>query len=232
MGFFQSIISFFLSFICLIAGHNVEFDPIIEPTCEKVGYSEASYCERCGKILDFEEILPAEHIYANNKCVFCGIVKESDPYEVLLDYVYEYGEVDGECVAVDYYTDSGSRYALTHWYDTGSLFLTYFNKDYEDGFILYSSTIIDPSDNIMEFELRYGTDGETKIRGHATKSSFTAKTPIAVDYYDGPDEYYYEDVEYLRLAIVDLLGFLEWYLDAYDVGVTLSELGYSQFVYE
>ena len=231
MGIFQSFISFFLSLICLIAGHDVAFSPIIEPTCKEVGYLDASHCERCGKILDFEEVLPTEHNYVNNKCVYCGAAKEFDPYELLLDYIYEYGEVDGVCVNLDYYTDSGARYSLTHWSDTDSLFLNYFKKNREDGFIVYASTIINPSDNTMEFEFRYGTDGETRVKGHAKKSTFTTKTPITVDYYNGPDEYYFEDVEYLRLAVTDLLGFLEWYLDSYNVGLTLADLGYSSFVY-
>lgn len=230
MGFFQSIISFFLSFICLIFGHNVEFDPLIEATCQKDGYSNASYCDRCGTLLDFEEVIPAEHIYVDGKCAFCG--EKGDPYESLLAYIYENGEVDGECVYLDYYMDSGARYSLTHWTDTGTLFLSYYREDSDSGFILYSSTIIDPSDNVMEFEFRYGTDGETIVRGRATKSTFTTKTPIVVDSYNGSDEYYFEDVEFTREAVVNLLGFLEWYLDSYDVGVTMSDLGYSQFVYE
>ena len=157
MGIFQSIISFFLSLICLIAGHNVEFDPLIEGTCKKEGYSNASYCERCGTILDFEEVIPAKHVYEDTECVFCG--QKGDPYELILAYIYEYGEVDGECVFLDYYSDSGARYSLTHWSDSDSLFLSYYKE--EDGWVMYSSTIIDPSDNIMEFEFRYGTDGET-----------------------------------------------------------------------
>lgn len=230
MAFIQSIISFFLSFICLIAGHNVAFDPLIEATCKKDGYTNASYCERCGTVLDFEDVIQAKHIYADGKCIFCG--KKCDPYEHLLEYIYEHGEVDGEVVYIDYYTDSGARYALTHWSDTGSLFLTYISKTSGSGIYLYSATIIDPSDNTMEFEFRYGADGETRVKAHATKSAFTAKTPIIVDSYNGPDKYYYEDVELAREAVVNLLGFLEWYLDEYNVGITLYDLGYKQFVYE
>jgi hypothetical protein len=70
------------------------------------------------------------------------------------------------------------------------------------------------------------------MRGHVNKKTFTAKTPITVDYYNGSNEYYFDDVELMRESVVDLLGFLEWYLDSYDVGLTLSDLGYSQFVYE
>lgn len=232
MSIFKFIISIFLSLFCLIPGHTVVIDPAVEPTCEEVGYSEGSHCERCGKILTFQEELPAEHNYVNYKCTVCGAVDKSHPYEALLAYIYENGEVDGECVTLEYYSDPETRYALTHWSDTDTLNLSSFYKNSESGFILFSITNIEPDNPIMEFQFRYGTEGQTIVEGYVNKSTFTTKTPITVDYYNGSDEYYYEDVELMRLSVIDLLGFLEWYLDSYDVGLTLSDLGYSQFVYE
>lgn len=232
MAFIQSIISFFLSFICLIAGHNVAFDPLIEATCKKDGYTNASYCERCGTVLDFEDVIQAKHIYADGKCIFCG--KKCDPYEHLLEYIYEHGEVDGECVSLGYYTDSGARYSITYRADKDYIYVSYITEigDDEDYYV-FVRTVIDPSDNVMDIFFSYGPDDdEIQVFGHAKKSTFTAKTPIIVDSYNGPDKYYFEDVEWTREAIVNLLGFLEWYLDEYNVGITLYDLGYKQFVYE
>ena len=56
MGILKSIISIFLSLFCLLTGHTVVVDPAIEPTCESVGYSEGSHCERCGKKFTEEDV--------------------------------------------------------------------------------------------------------------------------------------------------------------------------------
>ena len=232
MGFFQSIISFFLSLICLIAGHNTVIDPGIEPTCELPGYSDGSHCERCKKTLVSQEELPVQHNFVNYKCADCGTIDKDHPYEALLAYIYENGEVDGKCVTLEYYSDPETKYALTHWTDTDTLNLSSFYRNSKSGFIIFSITNIEPDNPIMEFQFRYGTDGETIVEGHVNKRTFTTKTPVTVDYYNGPDEYYYEDVEWMRESVVDLLGFLEWYLDSYNVGLTLSDLGYTQFVLE
>ncbi len=232
MGIFQSIISFFLSIICLFVGHTAVIDPAVEPTCEKIGYSEGSHCERCEKILVFQEELPIKHNYVNYKCSDCGAVDKSHPYEALLAYIYENGEIDGECATITYYSSPETHYSITHWPDTDTLNLSSFYRNSENDFIIFSITDIEPNNPIMEFQFRYGTEGQTILEGHVNKTTFTSKTPIKVDYYNGPDKYYYDDAELARQDIVDLLGFLEWYLDSYDVGLTLSDLGYSQFVYE
>ena len=232
MSILKSIISIFLSLFCLITGHTVVIDPAVPPTCESVGYSEGSHCERCGKILVFQEEIPVKHNFVNYKCTLCGDVDKSHPYEVLLAFVYENGEVDGECVFVEYYSDSGTRYSLTYWPETDSLQLTSYYRDNASGIIFFSGTTIDPSNTTMDMIFRYGTDGQTIVQGHANKSTFTTRTPVIVDYYNGPNQYYYDDVEAMRQIQVGLLGFFEWYLDSYNVGLTLSDLGYDQFIYE
>ena len=104
-------------------GHDVVVEEAIAPTCTEYGYTEWSYCSKCGEIITASETIPAtDHSRTDATCTdpsYCEICKEilSDALgHSWLDATYEdpktccvCGETEGEPLVIPSESESESE---------------------------------------------------------------------------------------------------------------------------
>ena len=66
--------------------HKIVTEPAVEVTCTESGWTEGSYCEKCGKVFsEQEEILSPGHEYENGACKRCTKPQPSEGLEFRQD---------------------------------------------------------------------------------------------------------------------------------------------------
>ena len=66
--------------------HKIVTEPAVEPTCTESGWTEGSYCEKCGEVFsEQEEILSPGHEYENGACKRCAKPQPSEGLEFRQD---------------------------------------------------------------------------------------------------------------------------------------------------
>lgn len=164
------------------------------------------------------------HNYSKYVCSKCGTVDTDHAYEYLMEWVKENGEVDGSYVSFEYYDNSGDnpiRYSLTYSAEFDNITVDvseYFQDDF-----FHSSLHLD--------DYFYGTSFlDCKVFGYIDAANFTANSPIVCKQYEGDESLKWDMVELARLSVNDLLCWLDWCLEAYNIGITIQDLGFYSYV--
>ena len=159
----------------------------------------------------------------------------SNAYETLLNWVLENYNYTGDSW-IDYrYKVSGERYSicsLTYYYNSDRLTLQYYYVFSNDD-VLYISIDLTEDTTSAYYYASY-TDGDYSYRKNVTKGyiyppSFTRNTSIGYSSSEG--DYWTIDslLALYQSGMVYSLEWLDWFLEAYNLGFTLSDLGFASF---
>ena len=191
----------------------------IPATCTAPGYT--TYVCQCGDSYVADYVNGA-HNYQKYVCTACGQIDKAHAYEYLIEWVKANGVADGSHVNFDYYLDEVeySRYGLT--YDATGKYLYINQGSYYNGKYFGCALYLDNYSIYMSYE-------DITVRGYIDAAEFTANSPITNVQYQGNTEYKWDMIEVARLTTCGLIDWLRWCLDAYNVGITIADLGLSAF---
>ena len=60
-------------------------------------------------------------------------------------------------------------------------------------------------------------------------NNFTSNAPISCNYYKGDNSAKWDMIELARLSTNELVEWLDWCLDANDVGINIKDLGFTAY---
>jgi hypothetical protein len=192
---------------------------VVAATCTEKGYT--LYTCSCGDTYKDNYTNPS-HTYSNYVCSACGAVDKAHAYDYLTQWIKRNGKVDGAYVEYLYRKDD-TQYSLSYSAKWDYLYVS----SYEDtgDRTLFTSVHLD--------EFYYGMTWEDyeriDINGFLSAGEFTRNSPLAYEEYTGQDSYKHDFIELARLSINDLLQWLEWMLKKENIGITLSDLGFSAY---
>ena len=173
--------------------------------------------------------LPAEtehiHNYVDFKCTGCGALQDGHLSDYLISYVKKYGTANGETISVD--TTVGTTfYGLTYNTTGKYFFFSLLDSEYDD----FLSIKFAAQKETYEIAYLQG-DNVTgrEIYGTIYAPEFTQNTPIAVDAYNGPADERPNAAENARICTVLMLDFLKQFFVENNVGITLSDLGFTTY---
>lgn len=159
------------------------------------------------------------HYYYNYKCTTCGEVDKDHAYDYLMLWTKENGNASGAYTAFEY--QSGDyTYTLSYSAQYDNLYISCYGS-YKGNFIHYALFL----DTYF-----YGCTFDTlKMYGYITPRTFTANTPITYTEYIGSSNVEPDMAELSRVGVCDLIDWLDWCLDEYDIGITIKDLGFTSF---
>ena len=188
----------------------------IPATCTTYGYTV--YVCKCGDTYS-DSYTNTSHNYSNYKCTICGTIDLWHPYEYLRAWVKQNGTTNGNYTEVIYQTGS-STYALLYSAQYDSLSVT--RSSSYNGTFTFTSLHLDT--------FYYGSSfGDLEMCGYITPSTFTSNTAISYTRYNGDSATRAAMAELARANICDLIEWLDWCLHAYDVGITIEDLGFYSY---
>ena len=192
---------------------------VTEATCTKNGYT--TYTCSCGDTYKDNYTNPS-HQYVKHVCFNCGKIDTTHAYEYLIEWIKSNGEADAEFIHFDYYTDGDDfiRYSLT--YDATDNYLSVNKGTYYNDVYYYSDLRLDIYSCYVVF-------GELKVFGYINASEFTDNYPIEDAQYTGPSDNKWDMIELARISTNDLLSWLDWCLTAYNIGITIKDLGFLSY---
>jgi hypothetical protein len=159
------------------------------------------------------------HNYSNYKCTKCGTIDKSHAYEYLIAWVKQNGTTNGSYTQFKYQAGS-TTYALSYSAQYDSLSIT--RSEPYNGVFVYASVSLD--------SFFYGcTLGDREMCGYITPNTFTSNSAISYTTYKGDAASRNDMVELSRLSINSLIEWLDWCLNAYDVGITIKDLGFISY---
>lgn len=165
------------------------------------------------------------HNYIDYKCAGCGALQEGHLVDYLICWVQKNGIANGETISVDVTIDT-VLYGLTYNTSGKYFFFSLLDSKYDD---FLSIKFANQKDT---YEIAYlqgdGSNGR-EIYGTVCAPEFTENTPIAVDTYHGPDNERPNAAENARICTVLMLDFLKQFLAENNVGITLSDLGFTAY---
>lgn len=146
---------------------------------------------------------------------------------VLKDWLLEYGEVHGSDVVYTYAVDD---YTYRIIYSANNDNISVSSWLYEEGdYGFYGTIFLD--------DYFYGTtmknistsEKECEITGYIAPQTFTHNYPIKYTTYTGNEDlrYFFEDIS--RITICDVLDFFSWFLETYDLELTVADFGFYSF---
>ena len=198
------------------AGHSYT-KKVTAATCTAQGYTTYT-CSACGDSYK-DNYTDASHTFKDYKCTACGGIDKSHSYEYLTAWVKRNGTADGAYVDYkDIYDDV--TFSLTYSANYDCLYVSRYN--WLDG--TFGDTILYLDDY---YYCTYF--GELKITGYVSAKSFTSNSALAYNSYNGPEDAKFTMSELARVSVCDILDWLEWFLDAYDVGITIADLGFTAY---
>ena len=188
-----------------------------EPTCTAKGYTTHT-CSSCGDIYK-DNYKDASHNYQNYKCTSCFIVDKSHAYEYLMTWIKQEGTANGTHISISYpYGNDILALSYSATYD----YLYISSSGYTDDLYAFNSLALD--------NFYYGvTVGSSEMCGYIDATTFTSNSPITYTRYTGPEAKKHEMAELARLSIDRLVDWLKWFLDAYNVGITVYDLGFTSY---
>lgn len=181
-------------------------------TCTK-----AKTCTRCkatsGKALG--------HKWNKYVCTVCKTIDKTHAYEYLIEWVKTNGVADGSYVCFEYLVDDDTKYSLNYSATKDYLYVSK-SGFYQDVFYFYELGLDDYS--------CYGYFDDVEALGYINANEFTRNSPIIEIDYAGPSDYRWSMLELTRLEMIDLISWLDWCLESYEVGVDICDLGFESFV--
>lgn len=189
---------------------------VTKATCTKQGYT--TYTCSCGDTYK-DNYTNASHSYSKYKCTSCGAVDKSHAYEYLMIWVKENGTTNGGYTEIIYEEDE-DKYSLAYsaQYNTLSV--------YKSG--SYSGNFTFTYLNLEESFYR-NDFGEITMEGYIKPSTFTTNTALSYTSYDGSSSVLNSVLELSRYNVCDLVKWLDWCLDTYDIGITIKDLGFTSY---
>lgn len=175
---------------------------------------------------------PHKHTYVKYRCTGCGEVDKTHVYDYLMAWLLDNGEVDGEHINFDY-VDGSSRYGLSCYYASSGDQMYFYFLDKSESYIYYVSLDIIPT--LSEYRW-YGIIEERATEqsiatgmGTINSATFTANTPIRCEWYEGTPEDRADFLELSRQMVLLTLDWIDWMLNAHDLGITLADLGFTAY---
>lgn len=167
------------------------------------------------------------HTYSKYKCTKCGEVDKAHAYEYLIEWVKKNGEVDGSHVNFDYYLEDDEyvRFSLTYEANRNCLYLNLgeFISGNKDNY-LYCAVYLDDYSYFFSYQDYY------EVFGYLDASKHTNNSPITYEYYEGSSENKHLMIGSARVFSNELINWLDWCLEEYDVGITIQDLGFKSYV--
>lgn len=144
--------------------------------------------------------------------------------DILKAWIFENGTTEGNYVSFDYWTDENVCYEVSYNANADQVYIA--SSFVIDGVFFWSTVHMDC--------LFYNTSIKIKNTGYVTNqmygylpAGFTDRSPITYLEYEG--EYDPDYIEWSRTSVCDLLDYLSLFLDAYDVGLTLADFGFTAY---
>ena len=148
-------------------------------------------------------------------------------YDKLVEWLIKNGKVNGERVEIKYYPDETTQLKIAYDATDNYAFVSYQLFDSSALFYLLDLKPIELNNNC------YCSVGEganmREVYGRINPSTFTSQTPITITKYDGAALDRNDFAEMLRLGTCESIEFLSWFLETYDVGLSISDLGFSVY---
>ena len=146
-----------------------------------------------------------------------------NPRGILLDYIYQYGTADDYFMFVrDNYPNNNQWFSISHNAKADYMNIAIMSIDSNGTYI-----------NIMLnletgfYSLFYGND--TELHGYINPSTFTSSTQIQYTNFIGNSSILPSYLDLTRSGLSLTLDWFKWYLDAYNVGVTIQDFGFTAF---
>ena len=203
---------------------NTEWVIDNEATCIGKG-DKHEVCTDCKTVLRSADIEKTQHNYTNYKCTVCGEFQEGGISKYLSDWVQRNGEVHGDTVSLDFYIDD-VLYGFTYNASGNYFYFSLLDENYNDFLSMYFT------ETAGVYDLAYiqGTEPNTReVYGKINAAEFTENTPVTVEEYLGNSDQRPGAVENCRICTCLLLESIETALEKYNVGLTLEDLGFTNF---
>ncbi|MBQ9859626.1 MAG: hypothetical protein IJO76_02990 [Clostridia bacterium] len=201
----------------LVHKHSYE-EKVTPATCTKQGYT--TYTCTCGDTYKADYVAPA-HIYVDYVCTACGGVDKAHAYEYLKLWVRENGKVDGNTVQCDFWSGN-SKYSVIYNAQNGRVYID--KGEYVSGFYHWCGLFFD--------DYMYGSQMDTsRVAGYLNAASFTSSSPITYVEYTGVEEVKYRMIEMARVDVDLLVYKMAQFLELYQLGITIADLGFTSYEY-
>ena len=201
------------------------FERTVNPTCTEEGYTIHT-CEKCGKSFK-DSIIPSRHEYVNYRCSSCGKINPGHGYDYLKIWLLENGNVNGEQVGIRYYPDENTQYKVCYDATDDYICATYQVFDSSSYFFLLNIKT-NGGKNEIYCSLGENPNMYTAL-GSLVPSTFTNRSPISIIKYNGDSSDRNYVAEMLRLSSYDMVEFLDWMFDEYQIGITISDIGFTSY---
>lgn len=185
-------------------------------TCTSQGYT--TYTCSCGHTYKADYVYAA-HKYQNYVCSSCGQVDKTHAYEHLMNWVKANGTANGMNTNFTYWSEN-TRYSLSYSAEYDDISVTRIEKVNED--YVYAALYLD------DFAY-YAVVSDIRMGGYISPSGFTSNTAITYTSYTGSSDLKSDMAEFSRISICELIEWLDWCLNSYDVGITISDLGFHSY---
>ena len=147
----------------------------------------------------------------------------TNPRGVMLDYIYEHGTASDYFMFVrDNYPDSNQWFSISHNSKADYMNISIMSID-------QNGTYINIMLNIETgfYSLFYGND--TELSGYINPATFTSSTQIQYTYFSGNTSILPSYLDLTRSGLALTLDWFSWYLNAYNVGLTIRDFGFTAF---
>ena len=167
------------------------------------------------------------HTYVDYRCTGCGAVDKTHVYDYLLLWLRANGETDGEHIDFNYYDEDGILYGLTYNQSTGLLYVSFL--DMQEDYISFVMIDLERTTAGYEWYSNIEIAGDTiaEATGHIDPATYTDNSPLSCDWYEGDSSYRSDVLEISRLMSLMTLDWLDQLFAAYDMGITIADLGFS-----
>lgn len=201
-------------------GHSYT-QKVTAPTCTEKGYT--TYTCSCGDTYT-DNYTDSTHNYSNYKCTICGTIDKANAYGYLMSWVKENGIASSGYTRFMYNSGS-STYMLVYSAQYNSLSVD-------------KATVFTGGDVYMSLSLDsyyYGCtafdhdNSDLEMCGYINASTFTSNSAISYTVFNGNANYKSFMMEQSRMEICSLIEWLDWCLDAYNVGITIKDLGFNSY---
>ena len=147
----------------------------------------------------------------------------TNPRGQLLDYIYKSGSASDYFMTVrDNYPNNNKWYSIAHNSKNDFLNISMMSIDQ---YGTYINIYLDIETGF--YSLFYGDD--TELSGYITPATFTRNTQIKYTNYTGNASILSSYLDLTRSGLALMLDWFGWYLNAYNVGVTIRDFGFTAF---
>ena len=169
------------------------------------------------------------HTYVDYRCTGCGAVDKAHVYDYLLLWLRANGEASGEYIGFYYYDEDWNQYCLGYNESNDTLSISFLDVDEDYNYYF----ALDFNDTFADYEWYTAIHDEiteeavAQAIGTMEPETFTTNSPLSCDVYEGTSGDRPQLLELGRLMSLMTLDWLDQLFAAYDMGITIADLGFS-----